>query len=246
MSDVDEQTLRVMSWNIHKGFTVGNQNFVLEHIRHALRSTGVNIVCLQEVVGENQRHAKSRKGWISETQFEFLADQVWHHHAYGRNAVYPHGHHGNAILSDWPLTLSCNHDISVLPLSQRGVLHAVTEGLHIFCAHFGLLAWERRRQLVQLEHLLETVPPKAPILLCGDFNDWHARTHARLLKSGLHEVLEECNGKLQATFPALFPVLPMDRIYYRGLQLQSATRLDVGTWRVLSDHCPVMATFATP
>ena len=235
--------LTVLSWNIHKGFTVGNRQFVLGQIREALRTTGANLVCLQEVVGENLRHAQRHDHWISEAQFEFLADEVWTHHAYGRNAVYPHGHHGNAILSDWPLD-SRNHNISVLPLSQRGVLHAVTtRGWHVFCAHFGLMAWERRRQLSMLERLLAQVPAHAPLLLCGDFNDWQQQTHRRLLALGLREALTERHGRPMPTFPAWLPILPMDRIYFRGLQLLSAHRLDDSHWRTLSDHAPLVATF---
>lgn len=238
--------LRVLSWNIHKGFTAGNRAFVLEHVRHALRDSRANIVCLQEVVGENRRQASRRHNWIAEAQFEFLADQVWHHHAYGRNAVYPHGHHGNAILSDWPLVHTRNHNISVMPLSQRGVLHAVTaQGLHVLCAHFGLVAWERRRQLAQLLALLAQLPAEAPLVLAGDFNDWQAATHRRLCEAGLREVLAG-DGAPVATFPARWPVLSMDRIYFRGLQLHTAQRLDAGDWRVLSDHCPLVASFHWP
>ena len=236
-------TLRLLSWNIHKGFTAGNRAFVLDHIRRALRDTQANVVCLQEVVGENRRQARRHDNWIAETQFEFLADQVWHHHAYGRNAVYPHGHHGNAILSDWPLVYVRNHDISVMPLSHRGVLHTVTaQGVHVFCVHFGLVAWERQRQLAQLLTLLAQLPSDAPLLLAGDFNDWRATTHRRLCDIGLQEVLAG-SGTPLATFPARWPVLPMDRIYYRHLQLQTAQRLDTGHWRVLSDHCPLLASF---
>ena len=49
--------MRILSYNIHKGFTVGNRALVLEEIRHAIRATEADLVCLQEVVGENTRHA---------------------------------------------------------------------------------------------------------------------------------------------------------------------------------------------
>lgn len=236
--------IRVLSYNIHKGFSVGNRQFVLEHIRHAIRATGATLVCLQEVVGENRIHAGKNGQWISETQFEFLADQVWHHHAYGRNAVYPHGHHGNAILSHHPLRHHRNYDISVMPFSRRGILHAVTEqGIHVFCAHFGLLAWERRRQFQVLEQLLAQVPDSVPLVIAGDFNDWREKTHNQLLGLGLREAMTEMAGRPHRTFPALLPMLRMDRIYYRHLRLHSACRLDNAEWRPLSDHCPLYAEF---
>ena len=45
------------------------------------------------------------------TQFEFLADSIWSHYAYGKNAIYQHGHHGNAILSELPFAISNNVDV---------------------------------------------------------------------------------------------------------------------------------------
>ena len=106
--------MKVLSYNIHKGFTIGNRSLVLEEIRHAIRTTHADLVCLQEVVGENTRHAAAFEKW-ADIQFEFLADEVWSYRAYGKNAVYDHGHHGNAILSKIPFTHHSNHDISILP-----------------------------------------------------------------------------------------------------------------------------------
>jgi hypothetical protein len=61
--------------------------------------------------GENTRHAAAFEKW-ADIQLEFLADEVWSYRAYGKNAVYDHGHHGNAILSKMPFTYHSNHDIS--------------------------------------------------------------------------------------------------------------------------------------
>ncbi len=236
--------MKVLSYNIHKGFTIGNRTLVLEDMRHAIHTTGADLVCLQEVVGENQRHAAAFDRWI-DTQFEFLADQVWDYRVYGKNAVYDHGHHGNAILSKVPFVEYSNHNVSVMPMSQRGVLHAVTEnGLHVLCAHFGLLALERARQIRKLGQLLQKIPQDAPLVLAGDFNDWHEKSHHALLACGLREVMEDTNGRVQKTFPAHWPMLRMDRIYYRNLSLCSANRLDGRQWHRLSDHCPLLAEFS--
>ena len=236
--------MRVLSYNIHKGFTIGNRSLVLEEIRHAIRTTNADLVCLQEVVGENTRYAAAFEKW-ADTQFEFLADEVWDYRAYGKNAVYDHGHHGNAILSKIPFTHHSNHDISILPFSQRGVLHAVTEeGVHVLCAHFGLLAWERRHQIRELRTLLQKIPATAPLILAGDFNDWNEKSHQTLIHLGLREAMQDGTGRVQKTFPARWPVLRMDRIYYRNLTLQSAQRLEGSAWRKLSDHSPLLAEFA--
>ena len=236
--------MKVLSYNIHKGFSIGNRALVLEGIRHAIRSADADLVCLQEVVGENSRHAAVIDRW-ADVQFEFLADEIWDYRAYGKNAVYDHGHHGNAILSKVPFAHCNNHDISILPFSYRGILHAVTEeGMHVLCAHFGLLAWERRRQIQSLQNLLQKIPGDAPLVLAGDFNDWNERSHQTLIHLGLREAMQDGTGRVQKTFPAHWPVLRMDRIYYRNLALQSAQRLEGSAWRKLSDHSPLLAEFA--
>ena len=38
---------------------------------------------------------------------------MWSDYAYGRNAVYPEGHHGNAVLSRFPIEHYQNLDVSV-------------------------------------------------------------------------------------------------------------------------------------
>src|SRR5690349_17254196 len=96
--------LRVLSYNIHKGFGPGNIKFILKKIKEALRSIHPDLVFLQEVLGHHEIHQKNIKGWPEQSQFEFLAHELWPHFAYGRNAVYTNGHHGNAILSKHPIT----------------------------------------------------------------------------------------------------------------------------------------------
>ena len=45
------------------------------------------------------------------------------------------------------------------------------------------------------------------------------------------------------TFPSRMPVLCLDRIYYRGFRLKTATRLKGKPWLFLSDHLPLLAHF---
>ena len=106
-------SLQVLSYNIHKGFSSGNRNFVLHQIREAIRTVRADLVFLQEVLGEHREHQRKYSAhWERDSQFEFLADEVWPHFAYGKNAIYTSGHHGNAILSRYPFTFFENIDIS--------------------------------------------------------------------------------------------------------------------------------------
>ena len=62
--------------------------------------------------GANQQHQRRFHDWPAEPSYEYLADKMWPEFSYGRNAVYDHGHHGNAILSRYPIVASENQDVS--------------------------------------------------------------------------------------------------------------------------------------
>ncbi|WP_288501909.1 endonuclease/exonuclease/phosphatase family protein, partial [uncultured Pseudomonas sp.] len=135
--------LNVLTLNVHKGFTFFNRRFILPELRDAVRTTGADLVFLQEVHGSHQQHAISHPAWPEAPQYEFLADSMWPQFAYGRNAVYPHGDHGNALLSKFPIVRSENLDVSVEGNEQRGLLHCQLEvpghdEVHAICVHLGL------------------------------------------------------------------------------------------------------------
>ena len=119
--------LRVLTVNTHKGFTALNRRFVLPELREAMRSTSADLVFLQEVVGEHERHSSRYNDWPQTSQYEFLADSMWSDFAYGRNAVYPDGHHGNALLSKYPIREYRNLDVSITGPERRGLLHCILD-----------------------------------------------------------------------------------------------------------------------
>src|SRR5665648_80499 len=115
--------LKILSYNIHKGFSLGNRAYVLEKMRLALRDIDADIIFLQEVIGTG--HEKHNiPEWNSTIQFEYLAHSVWEHFAYGKNAVYTKGHHGNAILSKFPIIEWSNQPICDQKAEVRGLLKA--------------------------------------------------------------------------------------------------------------------------
>lgn len=107
-------SLNVLTINIHKGFTTFNRRFMLPALRDAIRSVSADIVCLQEVTGAHEIHSLQIENWPDRSHYEFLADTLWSEYAYGRNAVYPEGHHGNAVLSRFPINIM---KISISPLA---------------------------------------------------------------------------------------------------------------------------------
>src|ERR1035437_7619962 len=104
-------TLTIATYNIHKGFSHFNRRMVLHELRERLRELNADIVFLQEVQGENTGDAQRHDGYPVLPQHEFLAEQVWPHHVYGKNAVYDDGHHGNGILSRYPIVRWDNQDV---------------------------------------------------------------------------------------------------------------------------------------
>ncbi len=244
---------RVLTANIHMGFDMLHRRFVLPQLREAIRTVGADIVFLQEVLGSHSRHARRWRAWPDAPHYEFLADSLWPQFAYGRNAVYPDGHHGNALLSKLPIVRHQNHDVSVAGHESRGLLHCELElpghpqTLHAICVHLGLREAHRRRQLDLLcEELAERVPSAAPVVVAGDFNDWRATGHRRLRGCGLVEAFELKRGRLARSFPARWPLLPLDRLYVRGLAVHEVAVHGAAPWSRLSDHLPLSAHLSWP
>lgn len=241
--------LKVLTLNTHKGFTSFNRRLVLHELREAVRGLSADVVFLQEVIGEHSGHAARYPQWPSASQYEFLADSLWPAFAYGRNASYPSGHHGNALLSKFPIISQQNYDVSVGGPERRGLLHCVldvpgaAQPLHTVCVHLGLRGAHRRRQMDLLCALLDReVPPDAGLVVAGDFNDWMLRANAHLCRcAGLREVFATSRGHCARTFPARWPLLRLDRIYVRNLQVRHLAVLSLRPWSHLSDHAGLLA-----
>ena len=239
---------KVLTVNVHKGFTTFNRRFMLHELREAVRAVGADLVFLQEVLGAHARHASRVANFPQVPHYEFLADALWSQFAYGRNAVYDNGDHGNALLSKFPITHYENHDISVSGPEARGMLHCVLQPpghhrpVHAICVHLGLRESHRQRQLQRVCELVHGLPANAPVVLAGDFNDWRNRAHGVLLRgAGLQEVFVQATGRPVRTFPAALPLLALDRIYVRNAAVHSPLALPKTPWNKLSDHAPLAA-----
>ena len=242
-------SFKVLTVNIHKGFTVFNRKFMLHELREAVRQVGADVVFLQEVAGKHTAHPGRWDNYPESPHYEFLADSIWPQYAYGRNAVYTDGHHGNAVLSKFPITHTENRDISIRGPERRGLLHcvlALPEGrgnVHAFCVHLSLLEAHRRLQMNMLCRMVrQDLPSDAPVVVAGDFNDWRRSAQDRLEKgAGLHEVFVKAHGRPARTFPARMPLLHLDRIYVRNVVAHSPVVLARQPWSHLSDHAPLAA-----
>jgi endonuclease/exonuclease/phosphatase family metal-dependent hydrolase len=242
--------LRILSYNIHKGFSLGRRSgHTLAQIRSAIHQVQPDIALLQEVLGRHDKHAAKFADWPSGPQADYLAEGLWPHYSYGKNAIYALGHHGNAILSKFPIASSDNIDISKNRLESRGMLHAVLEipsidrPVHVICTHLGLFETDRKRQVGDVaDRILKLVPKGEPVILGGDFNDWREKTSDALAeKAELVEGFLKTCGHHARTYPSWLPVLCLDRIYFRDFKIETASVLAGAPWNRLSDHCAVHA-----
>ena len=240
--------LRVVTLNIHKGLSQFNRRVVIHDLREGLRALKPDLVFLQEVAGQSQRHAQRFPGWPGEAQHEFLAGDALQH-VYGRNRVHQYGHYGNALLSRYPIVSAENEDISDHRFERRGLLHAVVNvpgwrrNLHCVCVHLSLHERGRRRQLDAIAaRLAKLADMRLPIIVAGDFNDWRQRASGILEKSlGMTEVSIAAGGRHSRTFPSLLPLFRLDRIYVRGFRVHGTQVHRGPPWSLLSDHLAVSA-----
>jgi endonuclease/exonuclease/phosphatase family metal-dependent hydrolase len=245
--------ITVATYNIHKGFSHFKRRVVIHELRERLEGLDADLVFLQEVVGVHERHAGRYHDWPHKPQHEFIAGERWSEIAYGKNATYRDGHHGNALLSRFPIVAQENEDISAHPFESRGLLHCVVKlggrqpDLHCINVHLGLFERGREWQVRALcERIRATVPDGAPLVIAGDFNDWRHRANRTLVDQlGVIEVFEAVRGRPARTFPSVLPVFRLDRIYARGLAVVEAHVHCVFPAARISDHAALAATFET-
>lgn len=242
-------TLSVTTYNIHKGFSQFNRRMMVHELRERLRHLDSDLVFLQEVQGLHVGHADRHADWPAAPQHEFLAESVWESTAYGGNAVYDHGHHGNAILARFPILGSHNQDVTDLQFERRGLLHCqlmvpgIVVPVHCVCVHLSLLGRSRKRQLEALANRLDHwAPGNGPLIVAGDFNDWRNQAGDLLARRlGMYEVFSGPYGRPVRSFPAALPMFRLDRIYVRGFAVRT-TEVHFGLpWSRISDHAALSA-----
>ncbi|HXF18453.1 MAG TPA: endonuclease/exonuclease/phosphatase family protein [Burkholderiales bacterium] len=243
------EKLQVVTYNIHKGFSQFKRRMSVHDLRERLRGIGADVVFLQEVQGAHETNSVRHSNWPLAPQHEFLADSIWKDFAYGKNAVYDHGHHGNAILSKYPISRWDNIDISMHDSESRGLLHCEMaipgwrHSLHCVNVHLGLLGHWRKKQISLIKNRIEQlVPADAPLVIAGDFNDWRRYASDALVKSlEVEEVFETTSGRPARSYPAILPMLHLDRIYVRGFSIELAQAHHGPAWSKVSDHIALSA-----
>ncbi|HWM80487.1 MAG TPA: endonuclease/exonuclease/phosphatase family protein [Pseudolabrys sp.] len=225
--------MRIASYNIHK-CTGRDGHFDPRRTLAVIKELGADVVALQEV----DRRFGARTGLLD---LEALQHETGLVPVLAKRQRRSHGWHGNLVLVREGLTAS----IATLKLpgaEPRGGLvvdlDLPGQPLRIIAVHLGLLRRSRARQIDAILASAETADQR-PVVLLGDFNEWRVGRRSSLRR------LEPDFGPLQAhvaSFPAQFPIWPLDRIIANPRQIVSHITIhDSPLARIASDHLPVTA-----
>ncbi len=235
-------TIRVVSWNIHKGIGGVDRRYRPERVVEILVHARPDIALLQEVSDSLPRsrfheQAEMLSGALGLTHFVYAPEH--------RFRV---GGYGNAILSRWPLTHVERVDLTIGWRKKRGALTArtrartseVSRTIALSNLHLGLAGSERGEQLRRFlaSGPFARVAHKTPAVIGGDLNDlWGTLGPRFLTPAGFARA-----GALANTFPAWLPLRPLDGIFVRGqaVVVRCAPRHSELA-RSASDHLPLVA-----
>ncbi len=240
-----EREVTVLVFNIRAGKDLaGAEN--LPRVADLVRSTGADLVLLQEVDRNTQRSGPADQPAV-------LARLTGYSAAFGRTIGFQGGDYGVAVLSRWPIRRD-----TLVPLlvtappgrttegrEQRGVLVAVVDApggpiavLDTHLDHTGDDAWRLQEIATVLQAARTAVEPGMPVLIGGDLNARpESAVHEQLRGAGFRDAWEGCGAGDAMTFPAGAPDRRIDYLYVEG-----ATRCESA--RVLasdaSDHRPLV------
>ncbi len=244
MSD-SHATIRVLSWNIHKGVGGVDRRYNLDRTIAVLEHYQPDIALLQEVAQfmPQLRH-EDQVGRLEEV------DGLFRHSTFHAEHQFRRGGYGNLILSRFPLHEEDHLDLTIGSRKKRGLVRAnaiVREGSRqrtvvVHNMHLGLAGSERGQQLQRFvdSHPFKGMHHNTPLIVGGDLNDlWGSLGPKYLLPAGFSRA-----GALANTFPAALPLRPLDGLFYRGdLRLVRAGVCRDSLARTASDHLPIWADF---
>lgn len=234
-------TLRLITYNLFKGRLWWSGRSAFHSMASALRAQSPDLVFLQEFRGYD--------GKSKELHEDFQKKLDMPHGYYGKNYVSASSDHGNAIYSRPKLIQSANTDLTISKRERRGLLASECRpwgdetDLYLFCTHLDLGEDSRKKQLDLLCAQIENILPHkdSALILAGDFNDWRKTADQYLCERlGVHEAFRKNSGGLARSFPSFYPLLELDRIYLRGVEVRK-TQILSDQFRMLSDHLPLLA-----
>jgi len=235
-SNLNAQTLKVLTYNIHIGQDAANKD-QLRHIANFIKSSKADIVGLQEVDSVCNRSGKV-------DQMKFLAEYTGMHYAYARHFAFDGGSYGIGILSKLPLSDIKDHRII---LTSSGKTDADTRALltaSIVAGKtkimFGTVHLDYRdsnSRLAQSEELVKIFGSRQlPVILTGDFN---AEPGTKEMVN-LQSVFTDTGKDQDYSYSAIKPVKKIDYVLVSSAHLAKSKKSIVFPV-LLSDHLPVLS-----
>lgn len=228
--------MRLLTYNIRKGLGASGKDETARMIGLELHKLELDLALCQEVFHPFQNDVEGQSRLIAE-----VTGLIAH---YGANKHRTVGHHGNATFSRHPTAHVENFDVSTNGFERRGVLFVRVETLqgplNVLNVHLGLNQLQRLKQIRRIKAIMEQLTANhEPLVLAGDFNDWTGRIEREVTESlGLRPAFSDRSAV--KTWPAARPWLNLDRVYTRGVEIASASRLHGQPWDRLSDHLPLL------
>ncbi len=228
--------LKVFTYNFHKGKNFFGKKFCLKTFNQVINENTFDIGLFQEVLGAHKIDPSIPH------QIEDIVDLKWHEYSFAKNSLVSNFDHGNAIISKLPMLETKIVDLSLInPFEKRSVIMSKIDrgkGLWVFSTHLSLFRTIRKRQLKIIKELILNLPTTSPIIIAGDFNDFY--NDANLFFKKLN--FSNWNENLK-TFPCFYPLLSLDKIFYKNLKLKSLEVGNKSKFQKYSDHLPIFATF---
>lgn len=229
--------LRVLTYNIHHGEGLDGRVDV-ERIAAVIRSTGADLVALQEVDQGVARTA--RRDLPAE-----LAARTGLTAVFSNNFAFQGGRYGNAILTRFPVLTATNRHYEMLRAGeQRGLLQVrVTTPagpLAFWNTHIDYRGDDAERRMNVRELVAHLHATTGPVILAGDFNDLPGSPVHQELKTWFVDAWEAGGAGPGATYPAAAPQKRIDYLWLaadRGLSVRQIWVVD----SLASDHRPVVA-----
>lgn len=240
---VMRETLRIATYNVHR-WQGGNGRAEPDVARagYVISELDADVIALQEVLrpfpGSGLDGAFAEQD--GDDPLGRLCDELELHLAFAVTRQHRLGQLGNAILSRYPITAISVLDLSYSRIERRGALAAQVgddkSGLGVIATHLSLVDRTRHRQVQSL--LEHPALNGGPAVLMGDMNAWRKCKGSKALEAslGLHH-----NRDWPATFPAGRPLLALDRIYTRQIEVLEVRQHDSPAARRASDHLPIVA-----
>jgi len=234
--------MRLMSYNIQKGYGGRDQRYNLQRTIDVIEHENPDLICLQEVDHNMNRTRFHHQPEILAKHFGYPGfDFQWNHRI-------REGGYGNLILSRFPIREVHHIDLKLRHRKRRGAQMAVVvtpEGpLVVVGWHLGLAEKQRHGQVA---HFLEQDEYcslcELPMIIVGDFNDWRDTLEKAYFRDhGFRQITKPL--KRFRSFPAYLPMGSLDKAFYKGnIYIHEARIIRRKLTRAASDHLPLVIDF---